>query len=97
MAGRVISYITAQQIENRKQNMFTMVGNISSWQKKKRAKQKSSQSEESTVKRDPLKPRTKISVTGLFWEAHPQTLPYERAEVCKEPSYRRAGIIYEGL
>lgn len=31
VAGRVINYITAQQIEN----MFTMVGNISSWQEKK--------------------------------------------------------------
>lgn len=58
---------------------------------------KSGQSGESKVKRDPLKPRTKISVTGLFWEVHPQTLPYGRAEVCKEPSYRRAGIIYEVL
>ncbi len=30
LVGRVIDYITAQQIENRNQNMFTMVGNISS-------------------------------------------------------------------
>ncbi len=36
--------------------------------------QKSGESGDSTVKRDPLKPRTKIRVTGLFWEGRPQTL-----------------------
>lgn len=38
------------------------------------ATQKSGQSGDSTEKHDPLKPRTKIRVTGVFWEVRPQTL-----------------------
>lgn len=53
---------------------------------------KSGQSGESTVKRDPLKLRTKIGVTGLFWEEHSQTLPYEEQRSVKSRATEGLGL-----
>ncbi len=57
------------------------------------ATQKSGQSGDSTVKRDPLKPRTKKRVTGLFWEVRPQTL----YKGLKTAELQKGWIIYEVL